>query len=399
MKLRDMSLELRWVMFAAIVANTSSRMLMPFIPLYLETLGASIAQVGLFFTVRVIADILFRVFGGWISDNVGRIPTMVLGSIFGSIATLALAMATSWEFTLLSAIFSAAGSSMVGPSYQAFIAEESPKNAVGSTFGLMESLFLICQIIGPLFGGFLVENSGYRVLLWTAFVIMICATVVRMGLARGKSIAYKHLNISKLSTDMRKTSAFLLAGGILTWMFISDGLLDASTQAVTPFMPKYLTEIAGITEIGYGGLVAFLSVISVMTFWLGGVFSDRYGEHISISIGAVFSAIAFATLTISTTTISLVLAFGLMGLSGAFIQPAFSALLSRVAPKDQLGVMYGLFQSALGVIAIPAPSIGGTLYDRISPIATLAFGIILSLVAIPLTLVKLRPKNKNKITL
>lgn len=259
----------------------------------------------------------------------------------------------------------------------------------------MESLFLICQIIGPLLGGFLVENSGYRVLLWTAFIIMICATLVRMGLARGKPIAYRHLKLSKLSQDMRKTGAFLLAGGIITWMFISDGLLDASSQAVMPFLPKYTTEVAGITETGYGALIAFLSVIAVMTYWLGGVFSDRYGEHISISIGAVLCAIAFGILTISTSTLSLILAFGCMGLSGAFIQPAFSALLSRTAPKEQLGVMYGLFQSALGIIAVPAPSMGGTLYDRISPIATLLLGIVLSAIAIPLTLLKLRPSAEK----
>jgi len=64
-------------------------------------------------------------------------------------------------------------------------------------------------------------------------------------------------------------------------------------------------------------------------------------------------------------------------------------LLSEISPKNQLGVMYGLFRSALGIVAIPAPSIGGELFERISPTATLTFGIILSLIAIPLSLFKL----------
>jgi len=391
MKLRDMSLELRWVMFALIVANTSSRMLQPFIPLYLETLGATVAQVGLFFTLNVFFNIVFRVFGGWISDNVGRLPTMAVGGIFGSISTFAFVIAPSWELAFTSAIFSAAGSSMVGPSYQAYIAEEAPDDAVGSTFGLIESLFLICQIIGPLLGGFLVENAGYRTLLWTAFIIMVVATLIRIVIARGKAANYRRMSIGKLSRDMRKTVAFLMTGGLITWMFVSDGLLDASSQSVMPFLPKYTTEIAGITESQYGGLVALLSVAAVLTSWLGGIFSDRYGEHISISVGALLCAVAFFTLIVSTSAVSLIIAFGIMGVSGAFIRPAFAALLSRAVPKDQLGVMYGVFRSALGVIAIPAPSVGGALYDRISPIATLGFGIILSLVAIPLTLIKLRP--------
>ncbi len=391
MKLRDMSIELRWVMFALIVANTSSRMMQPFIPLYLESLGASVAEVGLFFTLNILFSILFRVLGGWVSDTVGRLPIMAVGSIFGTLSTLAFALAPTWELAIISAILSGIGASMVQPSYQAYIAETSPKGAVGSTFGLIESLFLICQIIGPLLGGFLVENSGYRALLWTAFVIMVIATIVRLSIARGKTIAYQKLGIQKLASDMRKTLAVLMAGGLLTWMFITDGLLDASSQSVMPFMPKYATEVAGITETGYGGLIAFLSVIAVLTSWLGGLFSDRYGTYISIAVGALCCAIAFAMLAVSTSTLSLIIGFGIMGASGAFIQPAFSALLSQAAPKDQLGVMYGLFRSALGLVAIPAPSIGGTLYDRISPTATLSLGILLSLIAIPLSLFKLRP--------
>jgi MFS family permease len=396
MKLRDMSRDLRWMMFAVIVANTSSRMMQPFIPLYLETIGASVAQVGLYFTIAILFGIIFRVFGGWISDNVGRLQTMAVGSIFGTLATLAFVLAPTWELAIVSALLSGIGTALVSPSYQAYVAEEAPQGAVGSTFGLIESLFLICQIIGPLLGGFLVESAGYRIMLWSAFGIMIVATIVRIGLIGNKPNHIQRLSINGLSHDMRKTVAFLMAGGLITWMFLADGLLDASSQSVMPFMPKYATEVAGLTESGYGGLIAFLSLIAVMTNWLGGLFADRYGNHISIALGALLGGSAFFMLAVSTTTLSLIVGFGIMGVSGAFIQPAFSSLLSQVAPKDQLGMMYGLFNSAMGLVAIPAPSIGGTLYDRVGPRATLAFGIVLSLISIPLVLIKLRPHKAKR---
>lgn len=388
-----MSREFRWMMFANVLANIPSRMLQPFIPLYLEKLGATIEQVGLYFTFLIIFTIFFRIFGGWISDNVGRLPTMATGSVFGALSNLAFVLAPSWELAIISALFSGIGMSLVGPSYQAYVAEEAPEGAVGSTFGLMNSLFLICQIIGPLLGGFLVETSGYRVMLWTAFGFMVTATIVRISLARGKPIQLQRLKWRILSQDMRKMIAFLLAGGLITWMFIIDGLLDASSQSVMPFLPKYAIEIAGITEFSYGGLIAFMSVIGVLTNWLGGAFSDRYGNHISIAIGAVLFASAFFIFAISTSMFSLIIGFGIIGISGAFVEPAFAALLSQVTPKDQLGIIYGLFQSALGLVAIPAPSIGGILFDRIGSSATLLFGIGLSLFAIPLSLIKLRRPN------
>lgn len=393
MKFSQMSREFRWVIFALIVANTSSRMTQPFVPLYLETLGASIIQVGFYFTLQAIFGITFRILGGWVSDNVGRLPIMAVGSFLGTIATLAFVLAPTWELAILSALLSGMASSLIGPSYQAYVAQEAPEGAVGSAFGLIESLFLICQIIGPLLGGFLVQNTGYKIMLWLAFIIMVVATVIRIWLARGKPLSFAHLNFAKLSGDMRKTAVILLAGGILTWLFISDGLLDASLQTVMPFMPKYATQVAGITESGYGAVFAILSVVAVLTNWLGGNFSDRYGEHISIAIGAGIGALAFVIIALSASALAIATGFGLIGLSTAFIQPAFASLLSKATPKDQLGVMYGVFQTALGFMAIPAPTIGGELYDRVGPQATLGFGIILSLTAIPLSLIKLKPSR------
>jgi MFS family permease len=395
MKLRDMSRELRWVMFSNIIANTSSRMIHPFVPLYLESLGASIAQVGLYFTISIIFGITFRVFGGWISDNIGRLPTIALGSVFGALATLTFALAPTWELAIISALFSGLGIALVSPSYLAFVAEEAPEGAVGSTFGLIESLFFICQIIGPLLGGFLIENAGYRVLLWSAFGVMSTATLIRIWIGSSKPMQIQSLSFDGLSKDLRKTILFLMTGGLITWMFITDGILDASSQSVMPFIPKYTTEVAGITETGYGGLIAFLSVTSVMTYWLGGLFADRFGNRLSISVGALSSATAFFILATRTSTFNFVIGFGIIGASGAFIQPAFSSLLSQVAPKDQLGMIYGLFHSALGVVAIPAPSIGGTLYESVGPKATLTLGIVLSLLSIPLVVLKLRPQKEQ----
>lgn len=396
MKINQMSRDLRWMMFAAIIANISSRMLQPFMPLYLESLGASLQNVGLYFTLSVLTQVIFRILGGWISDNAGRLPTMAIGSIFGLLSTLAIVLAPTWEWAVITALLSGIGTSLVGPSYEAFIAEEAPQGAVGSAFGLMESLFLICQIIGPLLAGFLVQNAGYKVMLIGAFVIMFCATIVRLALARGKSFTYQQLKISTLSRDMRATVVFLLAGGLITWMFLTDGLLDASSEAVMPFLPKYATEVGGVSEVVYGGLFAFMSVIAMLTHWIGGNFADRYGNHISIAIGAGAGMLAFSLLAIFPTLMSFIIAFGLIGLSSAFTQPAFASLLSEIAPPQSLGVMYGVFRTAMGFMAIPAPTIGGKLYETWGPKATFALGIVLSLLAIPLSLLKLKSPQENQ---
>src|SRR5690606_34704368 len=125
-----------------------------------ESLGATIEQVGLFFTILTVMAIIFRVLGGWISDHLGRVQTIAIGGVLGMVAILGYTLAPTWAWAMLGALFSEMGGAMVGPSFQAYTAENAPEGATSSTFGLVNGLFLICQIIGPLLGGLLVENSS-----------------------------------------------------------------------------------------------------------------------------------------------------------------------------------------------------------------------------------------------
>jgi len=51
------------------------------VPVYLRELGADIRQIGLFFTLSLIFPLLLRVFGGWVSDSIGRLKAMLIGSL------------------------------------------------------------------------------------------------------------------------------------------------------------------------------------------------------------------------------------------------------------------------------------------------------------------------------
>jgi MFS family permease len=55
--------------------------------------------------------------------------------------------------------------------------------------------------------------------------------------------------------------------------------------------------------------------------------------------------------------------------------------------------------TALGVMAIPAPIIGGFLYDHVAPEAAFVVAAVCTIIGIPLVLVKLRlpPPAENEI--
>ncbi|GAB4467624.1 MAG: multidrug efflux MFS transporter [Anaerolineae bacterium] len=373
-----------------IVANITSNMFFPFEALYLGSLGATIQDIGVFFTLQTVMSILFRVGGGWVSDNLGRLQTIAVGSLFGLAAYLGYTLAADWRWAMIGAVLGAAGSALVAPSFQAFTAESAPEGAVGSTFGLVEGLFLTCQIIGPIMGGLLVENYGYKVMMWVATGIFVIATILRLWLARGRRFVLGDLKQSHLGRDLKALVSIIIAGGLVTWLFVVDGLRDASSQLMMPFLPDYVTRLGGQSEGVYGLLFSGMTVVTVLAMVPGGMLADRHGERWGIALGGGISSISLVVMILWPTTAGFAVAFALFGIAGALVSPAFSALLSKAVPRGSLGMIYGLFWSALGVVAIPSPYLGGLLYEGIAPQAPMWISALVIALTVPIALWRLR---------
>jgi MFS family permease len=373
-----------------IIANISSEMYYPLLPLYLESLGATVQEVGLFFTLQVILSICFRILGGWISDYMGRLPTIALGGVFGIGAITGYTVAPTWQWAAVGALMAAVGSSLVGPSFQAYIAEQSPEGKVSSTYGLINGLFLVCAIIGPLLGGYIVDHYGFKTMMWIAAVIFYIAAGLRVWMARHSRFEIKTLQPASLFRDIRVLLGLVFAGGVLTWLFLIDGLVDAGNQLAFPFLPKYITEVGDLPKTAYGGLISLLSLVSALAMWPCGRFADRFGERVSIALGMTIAGAVMLAVSFVRLPVAFAISFALFGFSQAFIGPAFSSLLSKAVPRGSLGITWGIFMTALGILAIPAPTIGGLLYDRVAPEAAFIVAGACTLLAIPLILLKLK---------
>jgi MFS family permease len=72
---------LLFFMFAMVLANLGGHMYMPLLPLYLKELGADVVQVGLFFTISQVISLALQILGGWISDTLGRLRSIAMGSL------------------------------------------------------------------------------------------------------------------------------------------------------------------------------------------------------------------------------------------------------------------------------------------------------------------------------
>ncbi|NJL93864.1 MAG: MFS transporter [Anaerolineae bacterium] len=382
---------MRWLTLTMIVGNIATWMYMPFLPLYLGSLGASAEQVGIFYTVQVAASLASRIVGGWISDHMGRLAAVWMGSIPGWLALVGFLLAPTWEWLMVVVLVRQMGVSLVAPSFRAYIAENAPEGSLSRTFGLVEGLFLICNIIGPLLGGVLIERVGYQAMFAVATIIFTIALLIRRWLARraNERVQLGALRVASLGADLRNVLGMLAVGGLLFWLFVTDGLMDAALQLQNTFAALYMRDVLSIGETEFGVLMSAFSVVAALSMVPAGMLADRYGERWSIALGAGSGALLWLVIT-QTNSLPLAMAcFCALGAGRALVEPAFSALVSRAVPRESLEMTWGVFLTAFGLVAIPAPYVGGLLYDYSSPQATFYLVAGLAVATIPLVLARL----------
>ena len=122
-------------MIAMILGNIGGEMYGPLLPLYLKELNASVSQIGLFFTLSQIVPLALQILGGWVSDTLGRLRSIALGSLAGNLVFVGFILAPTWQWVMTGMVFSAMTRSLVGPSFSAYIAEQSSEHNRARVFG------------------------------------------------------------------------------------------------------------------------------------------------------------------------------------------------------------------------------------------------------------------------
>jgi MFS family permease len=359
------------LLISMIAANIGGWMYMPLLPLYVQELGASIEQIGLFFTLAMIAPLMFQILGGWLSDSIGRVQAMAIGSLAGLAGYIVFAAAPSWGWLLLGMVGMSVATSFVGPSFQALVAEESSEETRGRVFGLVQSSFLIVGVIGAPLGGFLADLAGFRWMFVVAASLYAVATAIRLYMAR---------KLRRLETEPRPAPSFgglkkslgtmaalIAGGGIITWIFLSDGVMDVSFSLVQNLFPLYFNNIVGLsmTQLGFLGAVSSLATMALTAG--GGWLSDKAGERVGIVLGNIAVAGAFLVMLNVSTFPLFVIAWALLGLGQALTGPAYNSLISKVVPSHMRGIAFGFFSTSLGVISLPSPYIGTWMWQRFGP--------------------------------
>jgi DHA1 family tetracycline resistance protein-like MFS transporter len=133
--------------------------IIPLLPFYAETFGATALTVGLLSASFSLMQFLFAPIWGRLSDRIGRRPIILLG-LFGSfLSYLIFGLAQSLSVLFIARISAGIAGANI-PTAQAFIADTTTPENRAKGMGLVGAAFGLGFIFGPAVGGFL-SQWGY----------------------------------------------------------------------------------------------------------------------------------------------------------------------------------------------------------------------------------------------
>jgi MFS family permease len=189
----------------------------------------------------------------------------------------------------------------------------------------------------------------------------------------------------------------IVGGGVLTWLFVADGIRDVAFFLTTQLESLYFAEVGNLNPQQIGWLGAVNNTALVITLPVAGWLSDKISERRAIIIGLLTQSTGYFLLLRGVTQFSFAVSWAVLGIGLGIIMPAFEALISKAVPSENRGITYGLFWTSISLFTLPAPYLGSMMWERISPQAPFIFtGSMLIIAVLPVWLkLKLPPEKTD----
>ena len=84
-------------------------------------------------------------------------------------------------------------------------------------------------------------------------------------------------SFAQLKTSLAAMGGLVLAGGIVTWIFISDGVRDVTFNMSFQLLPLYMQNLMGLTNVEIGWLSSIYAIATMVLLTPAGWLSDRKG--------------------------------------------------------------------------------------------------------------------------
>ena len=330
-----------------------------FLPKYLESLGASVAAVGLFGTAEDFFDAIYQYPGGWLADHWGRRRAFLIFLAAAVAGYFIYLSSPAWPYLFLGLAFVMAWQAMGSPVMFATLGDALPKERRAMGFTVQSMLKRIPMVISPLIGGAMVGALGLQRGIRTGLLVTIALATVAAALLftlRLPTTAHHAVSMSGVWDSFHPTLKRLLASDIV--IRTCEGMADI-------FVVLYVTNVTGITIPKYGVLVAIQLLTAILIYLPSAKIAVRVGRKPFVIATFICFALYPITVVLARNFGELALAFIVGGLR-EIGEPARKAMIVDFADQQFRARNVGLYYLIRNLSITPASAIGGLLW-RVRP--------------------------------
>jgi MFS family permease len=340
-----------------------------FLPKFLQDIGAPMAAIGGYGSLRDLVDGLAQYPGGLASDRWGRKRALQCFTLLALLGYLTMASAPSWPLALVAVAMTMAWSSMASPTLFAVIGDALPRGQRVLGFTVQSILRRVPIAIAPVLGGILIAGQGVR-------------SGVRAGLVAAVGLALVTLAVLSLLSLPREAAAPAGVRGVwrimaapLRRLLVSDILIRGCEALVDVLLVLYALDVVGISAPRYGSLVAVQMCTSILAYVPGAWLARRVGSKPVIMLTFVAFALFPLAVVASSSYAGLALAFVVGGLR-ELGEPARKGLIVDLARTEYRGRSVGLYYLIRSVVISPAATLGGLAWSRSPTLPFVAAGML-----------------------
>lgn len=312
-----------------------------------------------------LAQLVASPYLGRLSDQMGRRKVLIVTTLLSLVSYLMYAHGDSYAVLLGSRIIAGLAAANLGVAF-AYVADVSAPEDRAKGFGAVGAALGLGFILGPPLGGFLlkVANDSPQMLGYVGAVLVVVNLAYIILLLPDPEIVHTE----RMSMMKEIGVAFRSPGlGILLAMFFAFNLGMANLQSTFFLLladSRSVYHLAADAAKQNGSLI--LSLVGVVgVIMQGGLvpkLTPKFGEVRLLRFGFICMAPAIALVPFSPLWLPAILVVILLGIGNGLAQPSLSSLVSRSAPKEIQGGIFGVNQ-ALGALArLVGPIISSPLF-------------------------------------
>ncbi|WP_423802576.1 MFS transporter [Neobacillus sp. SAB-20_R2A] len=348
--------------FANFFVAGSMTMVLPFISLYIESLGDFSEKYvqhwsGLTFGITFVSAFLFSPIWGRIGDRYGRRKILIISGMGMAFSILLIGFAQSvWQLFMLR-FFMGFFSGFI-PMSQALISTQTPKEIAGRVLGTLQTGSITGSLLGPMLGGVLADTFGYAdTFKWTSVTIFLSALLVlavkevRMEVKKGVKSHY----------SSKEVVQHIIHNPIMLTVLLISALVQIAHFSIQPILSLFVGELHGPKNIAFYSGIAFsaagLGNLLMSRRW--GNIADRHG-YIKVLVILLFLAgIIYLPGAAVTNLWQLVIIRFVLGVAIGGIIPVRIAYIRQEAPLAMQGEVLGYNNSLRFLGNIIGPMLGG----------------------------------------